>query len=331
MSRRRLAVALALVLSVALVGSGATAARVTGAFAERTEQPSIAAAAAPTLAQLIGQKLVIRMSGTTPTRRPARPHRARRGRRGHRLRRQHRRQHPAPGAHRAAPGGGDGRRPAEAAHRRRPGGRLDPARPVGAADDVGQADGHRRADVGRPGAGHGHRVGAPRSRLQRRLRPGRGRAAQHQLVHVHRWAAPSRSTRPRRSRLANAFAAGLESKDIAPTMKHFPGIGRTRYNTDQYVVTLARLEGDAGARPHPVPGRHRRPHPADHAVERDVHGLRQRQRRRLVACRSRSACCATSSGSRACRITDSLERHGQGARHRDLAPRRPGRARRART
>jgi beta-N-acetylhexosaminidase len=40
------------------------------------------------------------------------------------------------------------------------------------------------------------------------------------------------------SRLANAFAAGLESEGIAPAMKHFPGIGRTRYNTDQYVVTL---------------------------------------------------------------------------------------------
>ena len=40
------------------------------------------------------------------------------------------------------------------------------------------------------------------------------------------------------SRLANAFAAGLESEDIAPTMKHFPGIGRTRHNTDLYVVTI---------------------------------------------------------------------------------------------
>src|SRR4051795_2237478 len=42
----------------------------------------------------------------------------------------------------------------------------------------------------------------------------------------------------KRSRLANAFASGLESNGIAPTMKHFPGIGRTRYNTDQYVVTF---------------------------------------------------------------------------------------------
>ena len=40
------------------------------------------------------------------------------------------------------------------------------------------------------------------------------------------------------SRLANAFAAGLESNAISPTMKHFPGIGRTRYNTDAYEVTI---------------------------------------------------------------------------------------------
>ncbi|MFL5643337.1 MAG: glycoside hydrolase family 3 N-terminal domain-containing protein [Chloroflexota bacterium] len=40
------------------------------------------------------------------------------------------------------------------------------------------------------------------------------------------------------SRLANAFATGLMSKGVAPTMKHFPGIGRSRLNTDQYAVTL---------------------------------------------------------------------------------------------
>ncbi|MFL5672020.1 MAG: glycoside hydrolase family 3 N-terminal domain-containing protein [Chloroflexota bacterium] len=40
------------------------------------------------------------------------------------------------------------------------------------------------------------------------------------------------------SRLANAFGTGLASKGVAPTMKHFPGIGRSRLNTDQYAVTL---------------------------------------------------------------------------------------------
>ena len=40
------------------------------------------------------------------------------------------------------------------------------------------------------------------------------------------------------SRLANAFALGLRTTGIAATMKHFPGIGRSRLNTDQYVVIL---------------------------------------------------------------------------------------------
>jgi beta-N-acetylhexosaminidase len=38
--------------------------------------------------------------------------------------------------------------------------------------------------------------------------------------------------------LADAFASGLESKDVMPTMKHFPGIGFATKNTDAYVVTI---------------------------------------------------------------------------------------------
>ena len=40
------------------------------------------------------------------------------------------------------------------------------------------------------------------------------------------------------STLSNAFAAGLESKGVAPTMKHFPGIGFALENTDSNVVTI---------------------------------------------------------------------------------------------
>ena len=115
--------------------------------------------AAPTLAQLIGQKLVVRMSGTTPT--ADLLGRISRGEVGgviifgfNIVSR-----HPADRADRATPGSGNGGRPAEAPHRGRPGGRLDQARAVGPADHVGQADGHRRSDVGRTGAGDGHRVG----------------------------------------------------------------------------------------------------------------------------------------------------------------------------
>ena len=38
--------------------------------------------------------------------------------------------------------------------------------------------------------------------------------------------------------LADAFASGLESKGVVPTMKHFPGIGFATKNTDAYVVTI---------------------------------------------------------------------------------------------
>jgi beta-N-acetylhexosaminidase len=38
--------------------------------------------------------------------------------------------------------------------------------------------------------------------------------------------------------LADAFATGLESEGVIPTMKHFPGIGLATRNTDAYVVTI---------------------------------------------------------------------------------------------
>ena len=38
--------------------------------------------------------------------------------------------------------------------------------------------------------------------------------------------------------LADAFASGLESQGVIPTMKHFPGIGLATRNTDAYVVTI---------------------------------------------------------------------------------------------
>ena len=38
--------------------------------------------------------------------------------------------------------------------------------------------------------------------------------------------------------LANAFASGLESAGVVPTMKHFPGLGFATRNTDTSVVTI---------------------------------------------------------------------------------------------
>jgi beta-N-acetylhexosaminidase len=41
------------------------------------------------------------------------------------------------------------------------------------------------------------------------------------------------------AKLADAFAAGLASKGVLATMKHFPGIGLAKKNTDHYVDTIA--------------------------------------------------------------------------------------------
>ena len=43
---------------------------------------------------------------------------------------------------------------------------------------------------------------------------------------------------PKVSRLATAFALGLRDQHVLATMKHFPGIGRVRLNTDRYVQTV---------------------------------------------------------------------------------------------
>lgn len=42
----------------------------------------------------------------------------------------------------------------------------------------------------------------------------------------------------RTAALADAFASGLESSGVLPTMKHFPGIGLATRNTDAFVVTI---------------------------------------------------------------------------------------------
>ena len=40
------------------------------------------------------------------------------------------------------------------------------------------------------------------------------------------------------ARLSNAFADGLKGAGVMPTMKHFPGIGRATQNTDRFVDTI---------------------------------------------------------------------------------------------
>jgi beta-N-acetylhexosaminidase len=38
--------------------------------------------------------------------------------------------------------------------------------------------------------------------------------------------------------LSDAFATGLRSKGVIPAMKHFPGLGYARYNTDNYIDVI---------------------------------------------------------------------------------------------
>ena len=54
-------------------------------------------------------------------------------------------------------------------------------------------------------------------------------------------------------------------------MKHFPGLGITRYNTDTTVVTITATRSRLWTDLAPVSDCDRPPHPADHAVERHVH------------------------------------------------------------
>jgi beta-N-acetylhexosaminidase len=52
--------------------------------------------------------------------------------------------------------------------------------------------------------------------------------------------------------LANAFAKGLRARGVVPTLKHFPGIGFATRNTDTYVVTItaSRTALRTGLRPY---------------------------------------------------------------------------------
>ncbi len=102
-------------------------------------------------------------------------------------------------------------------------------------------------------------------------------------VHVSRRAGRGRSARSRRPLLADAFATGLESTGVVPAMKHFPGLAFATRNTDAYAVTIAHVAHAARPRPQALSDGDRPPHPADHAVERDVLRVRPRERGRLVA------------------------------------------------
>ena len=49
------------------------------------------------------------------------------------------------------------------------------------------------------------------------------------------------------SDVADAFAAGLEAGDVLPSLKHFPGIGLATQNTDSHVVVIDASQDELGA------------------------------------------------------------------------------------
>jgi beta-N-acetylhexosaminidase len=51
---------------------------------------------------------------------------------------------------------------------------------------------------------------------------------------------------PATSALANAFATGLEQGGVIPAMKHFPGLGYARLNTDSHIEAIAASRGRLG-------------------------------------------------------------------------------------
>jgi len=228
------------VLGIALVGTGAMAAQTAGAVVERTLSPAdeaTVAASTPTLAQLIGQKLVVAMTGTTPSADLL-------GRIG-----------------RGEVGGviifafNIASRSALISLT---------AKLQAAASEGGQP--RLLIAVDQEGGTVRHVPFAPPTMSAKEMGiDGRTSVAQAQGVaagtalgdlginvdlapvadvplHTSSFlyiAGRTFSKYPTKaSRLANAFATGLASEGITPTMKHFPGIGRTRYNTDRYVVTL---------------------------------------------------------------------------------------------
>ena len=70
--------------------------------------------------------------------------------------------------------------------------------------------------------------------------------------------------------LADAFATGLESTGVGPSMKHFPGLAFATRNTDASVVTIAMSTVEARPWAEAIPDRGRASHPDDHAVQCDV-------------------------------------------------------------
>jgi len=195
------------------------------------------AAPSPTLAQLVGQKLVVRMDGTTPS--ASLLARARRGEIGgvilfrFNVASSARLRAATASLQRAAAEGG------------RP--KLLIA--------VDQEGGSVRTIPFAPPAASPRSVRAPRAEGRRTGRALRSLGVNVDLAPVADLPSPSSFIDSRTwptTRSARAFAAGLRDGGVTPTLKHFPGLAFATRNTDHYVVrvTASRKQLEPGLQPY---------------------------------------------------------------------------------
>jgi beta-N-acetylhexosaminidase len=232
-------VVLALIVSLALGGWGG---RASASAPERVAPPSPAGASpsavtAPTLAQLIGQKLVVRMDGTTPS--ASLLGRIKRGEVGGVILLGFNITTKSAlialtGKLRAA--AADGGQPPLLIAVDQEGGpvkRIPWAPPTLSPREMGRLGSttvarEQGANTGAALLGLGINVDfAPVADV-----PGSTDSFMYRAGRTWSFSAS------RTAYLSDAFATGLESRGVLPTMKHFPGIGLATRNTDAYVVTI---------------------------------------------------------------------------------------------
>ncbi len=201
-----------------------------------TAAPEIALA--PTLKQLIGQKLIVGMDGTRPSKSLLR--RVRRGRVGgviifsHNFGSAARLRAITTELRRAAADGGQPRLLIAVDQEGGPVKRVSWIPPRLSPPRMGELGSSERARR------QGRKTGAALRDLgiNTDLAPVAdvpASAASFMYQQGRTWSFSARKT----ARLANAFAVGLVDRHALATMKHFPGLGYARRNTDHYVVRIA--------------------------------------------------------------------------------------------
>jgi beta-N-acetylhexosaminidase len=230
----------------ASTGEGAVA-MTTEPTSDTSTTAALEVAPAPTLRQMIGQKLVVRMDGTRPSESLLR--RVRRGRIGgvilfsHNFGSAARLRAITTGLRRAAADGGQPRLLIAVDQEGGPVKRVSWIPPRLSPPQMGELGSSETARR------QGRKTGAALRDLgiNTDLAPVAdvpASAASFMYQQGRTWSFSARKT----ARLANAFAVGLGDRRALATMKHFPGLGYATRNTDSHVVRIA------ATRPQLAPG-----------------------------------------------------------------------------